>query len=269
MRTWLRDLIGWGRSGLPAALGALSLACGPSTSEAPARTELTVFAASSLSDAFADLEREFERAYPNVDVRPSFAGSQVLRLQIEHGAPADVFASADPAHMAALARSGDAAAVEVFAHNTLALIVPLDDPADIGQFDQLDRARRVVVGTPNTPVGAYTRTLLSRAEATTGSEFAAAIRAHVVSEEANVRLVRAKVELGEADAAFVYRTDAVGSDRVRTLAIPPAINVRARYPIATLRRSHHPELAAAFVELVRSAPGQSILERHGFLPATP
>ncbi|MEO0602265.1 MAG: molybdate ABC transporter substrate-binding protein, partial [Myxococcota bacterium] len=164
---------------------------------------LSVFAASSLTEAFEDLEHSFEAEHPGVDLQLTFAGSQVLRLQIEQGARADVFASADERHLQALLDTGDVVDARIFAENELTLIVP-PSPRAVTRFEDLPRASRIVVGSPQGPVGTYTRLLLDRAGATWGATFAAAIRRNVVSEEPNVRLVRAKVELGEADAAFVY-----------------------------------------------------------------
>ncbi len=240
----------------------LALGCSESTEREP----LLVFAASSLTDAFEELERAYEAAHPTVDVQSAFAGSQVLRLQIEHGAPADVFASADPMHVEALVESHHAEGAQTFAHNELALIVPRRAGA-IDDFAQLDRASRIVVGTPNVPVGRYTQQLLERTRATHGEAFISAVRGAIVSEESNVRLVRAKVELGEADAAFVYRTDV--SEGVRAVSIPDELRVSADYPIALLRGSEHPEAARTFVDFVRGPDGRAILERRGFRVEAP
>lgn len=227
--------------------------------EGSEREPLLVFAASSLTEAFEALEPAFEAAHPDTDVQLTFAGSQVLRLQIEQGAPASVFASADRAHVDALVAADALHDPQPFARGELALIVPADSP--IERFDQLAEAERIVVGSPSVPVGRYTRTLLERAESTHGRGFVEAIRAHIASEESNVRLVRAKIELGEADAAFVYRTDARDA---RTVPIPPELNVAARYTIGVAPGA--PSEAEAFVAFVRSAEGRAILERHGFEP---
>ncbi len=236
---------------------ALLLGCSGDAEREP----LVIFAASSLTDAFEVLAREFEAAHPAIDVQPTFAGSQVLRLQIEQGAPAEVYASANWRHVEALREAGLVTEPRPFAAGGLALIVPDDSP--IERFEHLDRAERIVVGAPSVPIGRYTRALLERAEATYGASFVDSVRAHVASEESNVRLVRAKVELGEADAAFVYRTDARG---LRTVPIPPPLDLRARYAIAVTTGADHRNEAVAFVAFVRSAAGQAILRAHGFLP---
>ena len=182
------------------------------------------------------------------------------------GAPADVFASANAAHVDALVDAGLAEPSRVFADNELVVIVPVDDPAAIASFVDLDTAERVVVGAQDVPVGIYTRALLDRAAAVLGEDFARRVRAHVVSEETNVRLARAKVELGEADAAIVYATDAAASARVRAIAIPPELGVRAHYPIAAIAGSSHAREAERFIDYVLSPSGREILARHGFAP---
>lgn len=242
---------------------ALLHGCG-STEGAPGRIELAVFAASSLTESFQEIERAFEAAHPDVDVGLTFSGSQVLKLQIEQGAPADVFASAHEEHLATLVEGGLVAAGHTFAHNELVVIVPAANPAGLARFEDLPRATRLVIGTENVPVGLYTRQMLDRAGQQLGPGFVAQVRAHVVSEESNVRLARAKVELGEADAAIVYRTDAAASDRVRVIPIPEAYSVQAAYVIGTVTRSSQREQAGSFVAFVRSEVGQRLLERHGF-----
>lgn len=225
---------------------------------------LHVFAASSLTDAFVDMERSFEAVHPDADVTVTFSGSQVLRLQIEHGAAADVFASANLSHMQALVDAGWVRDSRVFAHNELVVIVPRDNPAAIQAFDDLPKATRLVIGTAHVPVGAYTREALSRAGGRLGGEFAAEVRRRVVSEENNVRLVRAKVEVGEADAAIVYRTDAASSERVRLIPIPEDLNVRADYAIGVVADGPNRGLAHQWLAFVTSRQGQTILSRHGF-----
>lgn len=237
--------------------------------EPAADDTLTVFAASSLTDAFEELSADFEGAHDGVDVAPSFAGTQVLRLQIEQGAPADVFASADRRHVDALVGAGLVRDARVFATNELCVIVPRANPADIERFEDLRRAPRIVIGDANVPVGRYTRQLLARADAHLGAGFAADVRARVVSEENNVRLVRAKVELGEVDAAIVYRTDAASSDRVHVVEVPDALAVRAHYYLGVVAASERQELARRWIAHVKSEAGRRALARHGFVTDEP
>ncbi|MCA9531228.1 MAG: molybdate ABC transporter substrate-binding protein [Myxococcales bacterium] len=253
--------LGW--AWLCLALALAPGAAGCHRDEAAART-LSVFAASSLTEAFRDLAREFEAARPGVRVAFNFAGSQVLRLQIEQGAAGDVYASANASHMSALVREGRVTEDHVFAHNALVVAVPHDNPAHVERFADLDKAERIVVGAPTVPVGAYTRALLDRSADVLGERFASAVRAHIASEESNVRLVLAKVVLGEADAAIVYRTDVRVTDGVQVVPIPESLKTRAEYTIGVVRDSAHPRLAHEWVRYVRSAAGQAALARRGF-----
>jgi len=254
---------------IPLLAAVLGLACAPGCGSRDSNgTVLTVFAASSLTEAFGELEAGFEARSPTVDVRLSFAGSQVLRLQLEQGAAADVFASANEEHMRALVDDGLVSRSEIFAHNALVVVVPNEGSA-VETFADLPLATRLVVGTSDVPVGMYTRLLLERAREPLGEDFVARVREHVVSEESNVRLARAKVELGEADAAIVYRTDAHASTRVRAIPVPEALEVRADYPIGPVARSTELALAERFIAFVRSPPGRRILDEHGFVTEVP
>ena len=255
MKTWVRA----------AAALCMAIALAGCRSTGSERQPLRVFAASSLTDAFREMAGAFEGAHADTEVILVFAGSQVLRLQIEQGAPADVFASANPQHREALVRGGRVRGQRVLARNELVVIVPPANPAGIESFADLVRAERIVIGTPNVPVGAYAREALRRAGAEAGgAAFAEVVLGRVVSEESSVRLVRAKVELGEADAAIVYRTDAVPG-RVRTVQLPPRANVRARYLIGMVEGAENAAAAERWAEFAASPAGRSILARHGFL----
>ena len=224
----------------------------------------TVFAASSLTEAFTAMGAAFERVEGGATPAFAFAGSQSLRLQITHGAAADIFASANRTHLDALKSSGTIATPELLAYNELVLIVPKDNPSGIRTFDDLPRARRLVIGAPGVPIGEYTEELLRRSEPVLGSDFVSSVRSRVVSKESNVRLVRAKVELGEADAAIVYRTDL--SAQVEAIPIPDSVNVRARYELAPVLPVRN-DATGRWMKFVRSPEGREILNQHGF--ATP
>jgi molybdate transport system substrate-binding protein len=230
--------------------------------------ELTIFAAASLREVFDDLGKQLEGKNPGVKVRISFAGSQELRTQIEHGAKGDVFASADLKHMAALEKVGLVAAPRVFARNEPVIVVPKGNPAGVRSLADLPKAKRLVIGTPEVPIGNYTLQILDKANAKLGKDFKDKVLAQVVSRELNVRQVLAKVSLGEADAGIVYRTDTMtAGDKVEVIAIPSDLNVIAEYPVAVLNGAPQPKLAQAFVELVLSAEGQKRLGAAGFMGA--
>jgi len=235
-----------------ALLLALSLpsACKPEPS-------LLVYAASSLAAPFEAMTETFE-AQHNMPVTLSTAGSQQLRLQIEQGAPADVFASANLEHMQSLIDSGAISSQRAFASNTLVVAVPAQ--SRFHTFADLAQAQRIVVGVEHVPVGAYTVRALEKL-ANANAVLADAIRSNVVSREPNVRLTLAKVEMGEADAAFVYRTDAERSAAVRVLELPAEIQPKASYHVAIVGAGDHQ--ASAWIDLVLSSTGQAILREHG------
>ena len=247
----MRRLVRWE---LTLAL-CMSAACQGSSADSDT---VSVFAASSLTEAFEALEPGFEAAHPGTDLQLTFSGSQVLRLQIEQGAAADVFASADPEHVEALVSAGRIARAQPFALNHLVVVVPPGNPAAVARVEDLLNASRIVVGTPEVPVGRYTAAMLERV----GQEFSQRVRAKVVSEESNVRLVRAKVELGEADAAVVYRTDV--NERVHAVEVPPEYDVPAHYVLGVLEGARHAPAANAFAAYVLSPEGRAALSRHGF-----
>ena len=228
--------------------------------------DLTVFAASSLTESFQSIAAAFEGRHEGVHVLLNFAGSSALALQIVQGAPADVFASANPQQMQKVVDEGlTAADPQIFAENRLVVIVP----ASSGLSDLLGLARpgiALVLAAPEVPVGAYARQALASMDGDFGADFSARVMANVVSEEPNTRQVAAKVELGEADAAVVYATDAAVTRGIRTIDIPSRDNVIATYPIAALRSSRTPGLAADFIAFVQSDEGQAMLARHGFRP---
>ena len=256
--------------GLLSALMLFVLDAGPAIAAAPdgGREDgatLLVFAAASLRDVFSDLGTTFERGHPGVKAQFNFAGSQTLEAQIEQGAPADVFASADTKHMDAALRAGLVDAPKVFATNSPVIVVPADNPGHVKSLADLTKVKRLVIGTPEVPIGIYTMRILAKASAQLGPDFPARVQARVASREFNVRQVLAKVSLGEADAGIVYRTDARSAgDKVRIVEIPAEFNVVADYPIATVIRAPNAELARAWVALVTGPTGQVALERAGF-----
>ena len=203
--------------------------------------ELVVFAAASLREVFEGLAADFEKARPGTKVRLNLAGSQELRTQIEQGARADVFASADLKHMGTLEKQGLVEKPLVFARNEPVIVVPRGNPAGIRALIDLPRAKRLVVGAPEVPIGGYTVEIFEAAARKHGADLRAKLEASIVSRELNVRQVLAKVTLGEADAGIVYRTDAqAGKDKVEVIAIPPDLNVIADYPMAAVKSAPAP-----------------------------
>jgi molybdate transport system substrate-binding protein len=253
----------------PVVAMALALFAGSEVAvaaKAPAG-DLVVFEAASLKDAFGVLGARFGKDHPGAHLIFNPAGSQELRAQIEHGAAADLFASADERHMQALVSEGLAVGPVLFACNQPVVVVRSGLGATINTFADLPRAERIVVGAPEVPIGAYTAQILKKVAAKYGAALTAQIEAKVVSRELNVRQVLAKIVLGEADAGVVYRSDAIAAKgKVVVVEIPPEINVTAAYPIATLKGAPNPALAQAFIDLVRSPTGAAVLREAGFVP---
>jgi molybdate transport system substrate-binding protein len=248
---------------LLALLAAATLsACGGGDSSGSSGdgTTVTVYAASSLTKTFEQIGTEFEKQHDGVKVEFDFGGSSDLVAQIQQGAPADVFASADTANMDKLTADGlQADDPQDFASNTLEIAVPPDNPAGIASFADLAKdGVNVVVCAPEVPCGA----------ATVKAEDATGVALHPVSEEQSVTDVLAKVASGEADAGLVYVTDvkAAGSD-VEGITFPESAQIVNTYPVVALKDAADADLAQAFVDLVLSDTGQSILRDAGFAAA--
>jgi molybdate transport system substrate-binding protein len=245
-----------------AALAAGLLVLAGCASGGPERTDIVVFAAASLTEAFGEIGRAFEQGNEGIAVRFNFGPSDGLATQITEGGPADVFASASPRWMDAVAADPGVTDRAVFARNRLVVLVPASNPARIGGLADLARPGvKLVLAAAGVPAGRYAREALAKA--------GIAVRAmrNLVSNEEDVKGVVQKVLLDEADAGVVYASDATPSahGRVRAIAIPAARNVIATYSIAVVRRSGLPPAARAFVRFVLGA-GQKALARHGFLP---
>lgn len=236
---------------------------------APESQTLIVFAAASLTDAFTEIGKNFEAKNPDVTLTFNFAGSQSLRTQIEEGAPADVFASANKTEMEMLVSGAhvEEDTPQIFLQNKLVVILPASNPAGLSRLEDLvNTGIKFVIAAEEVPVGKYTRQALDLMNGPFGTDFKDKALANVVSNEDNVRQVVAKVQLGEADAGIVYTSDVVAAPDLKTVEIPTDLNIIAEYPIAKLSQSSHADLADAFITFVLSDEGQSVLEKWGFSP---
>jgi molybdate transport system substrate-binding protein len=261
----------WRTSGICLSLLVLGIML---TLPASADRTLTVFGAASLTEYLDSLGPIFEKSHPDVTVRINTAGTGQLRVQIEQGAPADVFMSADTQNMDTLLAAGRVSKPSVFARNRLTVIIPKDNPAGIQSLADLAKPKiKLVIGAADVPVGKYTQTVIQKMDASGayGKDFARRVLANVRSEEPSVKSVVTKVSLGEADAGFCYISDVtpVVRPKVRALRIPDTDNVIAVYPMAVLTDSKQKDLGDEFVKLVLSAQGQRLLAKHGFLTLSP
>ncbi|WP_228984063.1 molybdate ABC transporter substrate-binding protein [Streptomyces sp. DH12] len=215
---------------------------------------LTVLAAASLTDAFTAAGAAYERSHPGTKVTFSFAGSQELVAQVRQGAPADVLVTADTASMENV--RGETGTPAVIARNRLVIAVAEGNPRGVDTLEDLaDPKLKVVLAAPEVPAGKYSAKVLA----------ARKVVLKPVSEEPNVRAVLSKVELGEADAGLVYRTDTESArDKVDAVAVPDERNTVASYPAAVLKDSEEAQAAAAFVAWLSGPEAQGILRDAGF-----
>ena len=249
-------------------VGLLAAGCGddatPASTSSPSSSAstgvtgaLTVFAAASLTDSFNQIGKGFEAANPGVDVTFSFAGSSALATQIVEGAPADVFAAASAATMKTVTDAGDnAGEPTVFVRNQLVIAVPDGNPAGVTGLDDLTKPDvKVALCAAEVPCGAAAVKALD----------AAGIELTPVTLEQDVKSALAKVELGEVDAALVYRTDAqADADKVDGIEFPESAGAVNDYPIVALADAPNPDAAEAFVEYVLSEPATAVLTEAGF-----
>jgi molybdate transport system substrate-binding protein len=215
-----------------------------------------VFAAASLTESFSTLAQRFEAAHPGVKVTLNFGASSALALQIDQGAPADVFASASVKNMTQVIDAKAATGSKNFARNVLQIAVPPANPAAItGIPDLARRGVKVALCQSQVPCGATAQKVFANA----------GITIRPVTLEQDVKAVLTKVETNEVDAGLVYLTDvrAAGA-KVRGIEIPDALNASTEYPIAPLTEAANPAAAAAFVDYVLSGAGQDVLGAAGF-----
>jgi molybdate transport system substrate-binding protein len=231
---------------------------------------LTVLAASSLTDAFGELENIFEEQNPGVEVRQSFESSSTLLTQIQQGAPADVFASAAEEEMEVAVEEGFVAGEpEVFVRNREVIMVPKANPANIESMrDLAEPGIKLVLAEEGVPAADYALEILDKANGEYGDGIKKDVLSNVVSREADVRAAVNRVALGDADATFGYASDYTPDirDRVRVIRIPENLNIVATYPIAALKDAQSPELAREWMDLVVSEEGQRVLDEWGFDP---
>jgi molybdate transport system substrate-binding protein len=248
-----------------ALLTALAAACGGGSSSSGGSSgggggTLTVFAASSLTDAFTKLGNTFQQQHPGWKLRSEFLGSDQLAAQIEQGDPADVFAAASTKYPEQLQSESLLGKTTDFATNTLVLAVPPDNPAGVSSVNDLGDAK-LVIGDSSVPIGAYTEQVLGNLGIDIGS-------LNVVSREQKVTDIVAKLELGEADAGFIYTSDAkTAGDKLKAITLPAKAQATATYPIGIVTGSKNAKAAQQWIDLVMSPQGQTVLTDDGFGPA--
>jgi molybdate transport system substrate-binding protein len=209
-----------------------------------------------------------------IDLVINFDGSQALRTQIENGAYADIFASANKKQMNAVKSSElmNNSSIVIFTKNKLSLIIPKDNPAKIDNLSDLAKpGLKIVMGTKDVPVGDYALQIISKLgnDSSYGPDYKTKVLANVISQETNVNYVVTKVALGEADVGFAYVSDVTEemAGKVDKIDIPDQYNIIAEYPMGILLESKYPTEGQEFMNLVISNEGKAILEKYGFAPA--
>ena len=240
--------------------GSDSSGGGSSGASTPKGGTLNVFAASSLTEAFTKLADTYQAAHPGWTVRLNFAGSDQLAAQIEQGVPADVFAAASPKYPEELQGKNLLGDTTNFATNTLVVVVPAANPAGIKTVNDLTKGAKLVVADPAVPLGAYTETVLTNLGISESD-------LNIVSKEQDAKSVLAKITLGEADAGFVYITDALSAgDKVKQITFPKSAEATAVYPIGIVSSSKQTEAAQQWIDLVTGTEGQTVLHDLAFGP---
>jgi molybdate transport system substrate-binding protein len=254
----------------PASAPASTTHPSAATGSAAPLASLTIYAAASLKGALDKAKAAWETAYPGSKLTISTDSSAAIETQIEQGAPADVFLSADTANPKKLVDKGLAAGAAVnFAGNNLTVIVPTANPAGIKTPVDLAKPGVKVIAAGNAvPITKYATQLVANLAKESGysSDFVSAYTANIASKEDNVKAVVAKIELGEGDAGIVYVTDARASTKVKTIDVPDSANVPATYAGVVVKASANPSSGQAFLDWFAGADGQKILAGFGFLP---
>ena len=254
----------------PSAARATPVATGEVS--ASANVELTVFGAASLKGVLDKAKAAYETANPGTTVAISTDSSSALEMQIEQGAPADLFLSADTTNPKKLVDRGFADGASVtFAGNKLTVIVPAANPAAVTTPADLAKPGiKVIAAGPEVPITKYATQLVGNLAKEAGypADFAAKYAANVASQEDNVKAVVAKIELGEGDGGIVYVTDAKASNKVAPIDVPDTANVPATYAGVVVKASKNAAAAKNFLDWFAGPGGQAILSEFGFLPPT-
>jgi molybdate transport system substrate-binding protein len=257
----------WKALAVVAATILAASACGGSSSGSGSggssgglsRGTLNVFAAASLVNAFGELQKTYQQQHPGWKVTLNTAGSDQLAAQIEQKAPADVFAAASPKYPEQLQGDRLLGKTTNFATNTLLLVAPKSNPANVKTAAGLEKGdAKVVVADPAVPLGSYTEDVLGKL----GIDES---KLHIVSKEQNAEAVLAKLTSGEADAGFVYVTDALAQkSKLHEIGFPASADATATYPIGIVSYSTNTKAAQRWIDLVESPQGQAVLTRFGF-----
>lgn len=245
------------------ASASTSASASPSANDSQAKVELTVSAAASLTDALNDIKKAYESQHTNIELSFNYGSSGALEQQIEQGAPADLFLSAAVKNMKALEDKQliDASQETNLLNNELVVVAPTDSTSNIAKLDDLTQAsvKTVAIGIPESvPAGSYAK------DALTNARLWDTLQPKTVQGK-DVRQVLQYVETGNADAGFVYKTDALTSDKVKVaFAVDPSTYTPIQYPIGIVKSTKHPEEAADFYQYLQSQEALDVFVKYGF-----
>lgn len=233
------------------------------------QTTMEALVAANATDPMAGIIQAYEALHPGINIKASYAGTQVLQTQLEQGAPADLFLSANLSHIQALAKEGLVQKYYKVSNDHEVIIVPKNNPGHITSLKDLGTQNvKLIIGVNDVPIGQYTRQIFQKAAASYGTGFDATVMSHVVSTETNVKQILETVAMGEADAGIVYMTDVTPNfkSQVKIINIPSQYNVVSTNYIAVPTHSPHPQQAEALLQFMLSAPGQAVFKRYHYDP---
>lgn len=227
---------------------------------------ITVFAAASLTESMKEIKEVFEKEHPNMDIQLNLDSSSRLRVQLEQGVDADIYLSANQKHYDRLDEQGMIDSGKHFLSNSMVLIVPTENPAQIEKLENLVNECKLVIAQKEVPAGNYALQILENLNNKFGKEYKKNVLENVVSQENNVKQVVAKVVLGEADAAFVYASDVTTDikEKVKVIKIPEKYNVKATYWGGTIKKSENNKMAKVLYDMIIGEKGLTIFEKYGF-----
>ena len=244
----------------------LMVGCTVKQGDSDSKQEITVFAASSLTESLQEIILLFKKENPEVKVKLNFDSTSRLRLQIEQGVEGDVFFSANKGHYDALKEEGYITYGQALLYNSMVVIVPRNNPANIEKVEDLQNKCKLVLALRQVPAGDYARVIIHSLSTKMGAGFENKVLNNIVSEENNVKQVVNKVVMGEADAAFVYSSDVTQSvkQKVKVLEITPEHNVRAEYFIGKLKKEDQNQYIEEFYSFLIGKEAQKIYHKYGF-----
>lgn len=251
------------------AITVFATAFGFGTHKEDKKVQMFALVAANATDPFNELIQEFNNKHPGTNVEATYAGTQVIRTQLEQGTKADLFLSADLDHIEAIKKGGYIDQFYPVSNNHEVIVVPKDNRAVILSLEDLgSKPLKLVIGTDTVPIGRYTRMVFNKAKAGYGEQFPEKVISHVVSYETNTKAVLQKVSLGEADAGVVYRTDVTPEflKKVEIIEIPKDYNVTSTNYIAVPKKAPNLELAQEFMKMMLSEQGQSVFLKYDYDP---